>query len=338
MCAAESSAPRSARASVRTVPIGLLTMRISLLCTTSTSSTAAWVSDALHAGGHVVDLRPWVDADARSAAYAGHALADRWSMDRPDVVVALGWQAGLAATIGARPGGLPVTLRLTRAGRAPGSEDDRWEMASARSARRVLVPSTIDVDRLVDRGVRRTSLRVLPEAVDRTLFVDSDAEVPARGRPRIAVACPDQPRAADAVVDRLSRLPAYDIDLLTRASHGEDELAAALRSAHALVVTDDSDAEVALALRAMSCAVPVVAVATGSLTDIVADEVTGLLVRRSADVTEALRSLLAGPLRRQSMGLAGVDRVRARFDTAVVGAALEGLLLETLPRQVAAAS
>jgi hypothetical protein len=38
------------------------------------------------------------------------------------------------------------------------------------------------------------------------------------------------------------------------------------------------------------------------------------------------------------MGLAAVDRVRARFDTAVVGAALERLLVEAVPDQEQAAA
>jgi glycosyltransferase involved in cell wall biosynthesis len=119
---------------------------------------------------------------------------------------------------------------------------------------------------------------------------------------------------------------------------GIEALAADLRSIHALVVTDDGEDAVALALQAMSCGVPVIGVAVGTLSDVVADGVTGVLVPRAAGVTEALRSLLSDPMRRQSMGLAAVDRVKARFDTAVVGSALEGVLLEVVHGHVATAS
>lgn len=314
-------------------------MRVALLCTPSTIPTATWVRLELTARGHQLDDEAATVPDAGAAAATGHELADRWSRERPDVVLALGWEAGLSAHVGARAGtvDIPVLLRLTRAGRDPGSDRDRLELALARGSRRVLVPSVGELDRLVDRGVRRSVLRVLPEAVDRGLFADTGAELPDGGTHRVAVACRDTHQGAGAVPGPPCGR-AYDIVPVSGDNADEAALADRLRSLHALVVTDDSDAEVALALRAMSCAVPVVAVATGTLSDIVADDITGVLVRRTSDVPAALRSLLADPVRRQSMGLAAADRVRARFDTAVVGAALDAVLLEVLPRSVAVAS
>ncbi|MCY7373917.1 MAG: glycosyltransferase [Spirochaetaceae bacterium] len=194
-----------------------------------------------------------------------------------------------------------------------------------------------ELDRLVDSGVRRAVLRVRPEAVDPAQFVDVGAELPAWAAYRVALARPDG-RHEDHTVLGLPGMPAYDVVPVPADGMDETGLADRLRSVHAMVVTDDSDAEVALTLRAMSGAVPVVAVTTGTLADVVADDVTGVLVRRTSDVPLALRSLLSDPLRRQSMGLAAVDRVQARFDTAVVGAALEGALLDVLPRSVAVAS
>lgn len=305
--------------------------------------TATWVSRELVSRGHSVDTPEAIPPDAGAAAAVGHRLTDHWDGDRPDIALALGWEAGLSAHVAARAVDIPVAIRLSRAGREPGSDRDRLELALARGTRRVLVPSAGEVDRLVDRGVRRSALRVLPEAVDRRDFVDVDAELPAGVAHRVAVARPDgrddhhDHPLAGAMAGRRGATT-YEIVPVRGGGPDTAELADQLRSVHAMVLTGDSDAEVALALRAMSCAVPIVALDTGSLADIVADNVTGMLVRRASDIPAALRSLLADPLGRQGMGLAAVDRVRARFDTTVVGATLEAVLLESLPRSVAVAS
>lgn len=315
-------------------------MRVALICSSHASwspSAADWVGRELTARGHVVEETGAAICDAPSAAAAGHDLADRWANQRPDVVLALDWTAGVAAQVGARSHDLPVVLRLARAARAPGTDQDRLETALARSSRRVLVPSAGELDRLVDRGVPRHRLRVLPESVDRTRFPDAGAEVPPAPVHRVAVARPDQGAPAVRLLALLRGLPAYE-PLVLDSSRDDADLAGDLRSVHALVVTDDGEAEVALSLRAMSCGVPIVASGTGTLSDLVADGVTGVLVRDPAEVTEALRALLSDPLRRQSMGLAAADRVRARFDTPVVAAALEDLLLQVLPRRMAQAS
>ncbi|GGP71943.1 glycosyltransferase [Saccharothrix coeruleofusca] len=68
-------------------------------------------------------------------------------------------------------------------------------------------------------------------------------------------------------------------------------------------------------LEAMACGVPVVASAVGGLTDTVVDGVTGLLVppRDPAALARSLRSLLADDARRDAYGVAGADRVQARY-------------------------
>ena len=302
--------------------------------------TATWMGRELISRGHSVDDPTSIAPDAGAAAATGHQLADRWAGERPDVALALGWEAALSAHVGARLVEIPVVIRLSLAGREPGSDRDRLELALARGTRRVLVPSAGELDRLVDRGVRRSVLGVLPDAVDRRQFVDMDAELPAGAGHRVAVARPDGRDDHHLAGTMAGRRGARAYEIVPVRGDGPDaaQLADQLRSVHAMVLTGDSDAEVALALRAMSCAVPIVALATGTLADIVADRVTGVLVRRASDIPAALRSLLADPLGRQGMGLAAVDRVRARFDTAVVGATLEAVLLEALPRHVAVAS
>jgi hypothetical protein len=75
-------------------------MHVSLLSTLSSGSpTTAWVRDALATLGHDVDLTEHPDLAPADAAQTGHQLADSWLARRPHVVLALGWVAGLAATL-----------------------------------------------------------------------------------------------------------------------------------------------------------------------------------------------------------------------------------------------
>jgi hypothetical protein len=314
-------------------------MRIALLHTPTAAPTGGWITDQLTRRGHLVDTPHQVDSFA-GAAEAGHVLADAWAAARPDLVLALGCEAGVAAQVAARDTSVPVVLRLTRAGRLPGSDRDRLETALARGCALVLVPSAGEVDRLVNRGVPRSRLRVLPEAVDRTRFADVDRGRGEEPGPHVVLVGPDAEdhmRARSQVIARLGRLPGCEPVAVPEATD-PDHLLRLLRTADAVLATDDTDPQVSLVLQAMSCGLPVVAVDTGVLSDLVADGVTGLLVPRADAVPEALRSLFGDPMLRESMGLAAVDRVRARFDTAVVGAALERLLVEAVPDQEQAAA
>jgi glycosyltransferase involved in cell wall biosynthesis len=68
-------------------------------------------------------------------------------------------------------------------------------------------------------------------------------------------------------------------------------------------------------LEAMACGRPVVAAAVGGIQDTVVDHVTGLLVppRRPDALAAALRRLLATPTQALAFGIAGRDRVLARY-------------------------
>jgi glycosyltransferase involved in cell wall biosynthesis len=68
-------------------------------------------------------------------------------------------------------------------------------------------------------------------------------------------------------------------------------------------------------LEAMACGVPVVASAVGGLTDTVVNGVTGLHVpaRDPRRLAEVLRTLLADPGPRASLGVAGRKRAVARY-------------------------
>jgi glycosyltransferase involved in cell wall biosynthesis len=109
----------------------------------------------------------------------------------------------------------------------------------------------------------------------------------------------------------------------------EDALSALLRSADLAVAARD-EADIDFVLQAMACGVPVVAAETGALADAVADGVTGVLVppRSPSRLAEALRTLLADSLTRESFGLAATDRARVRFELGVVAGATGRVLDE----------
>ena len=93
------------------------------------------------------------------------------------------------------------------------------------------------------------------------------------------------------------------------------DVPALLRSAEAVVCVPWYEPFGIVPLEAMACGRPVVASAVGGIQDTVVDQVTGLLVppRRPDAVAAALRTLLATPTRALAFGIAGRDRVLARY-------------------------
>lgn len=306
-------------------------MHIALLHTSGTSRFADWAEDALARRGH--DVRRAPSVDAAEAAIVGRDLGTALQDRHPDAYLAAGWEAGVAAHLAARTAPGPVALRLTRPVRRPGSNEDRIEGALLRSSTRVLVVSAGERDRLVNRGVPRDTLRVLPDAVDTQLFTDR-GPVALRatddGRHRVGVAAPPDGASRQVLLAGIDSMPACHAVPVPPPEEWTDTTPALVRSLDLLVVVDDTDAEVATALAAMASGVPVVASDAGVLADVVADGVTGLLVGRGG-TAPAIRALLADPLGREGMGLAAIDRVRARFGQDVVAGALAHQLAAMVP-------
>lgn len=121
----------------------------------------------------------------RAAPELGGRLADAWARDRPDVVHAHGWHAGLASlaavhllpshstppavvqtfhglAVGRRAGG-PLDRRST-SGSGPARE--RLEAAIARGADRVVALSGEEVGHLVALGASRAAVEVVPTGVE----------------------------------------------------------------------------------------------------------------------------------------------------------------------------
>jgi len=95
-----------------------------------------------------------------------------------------------------------------------------------------------------------------------------------------------------------------------------------------VVATDDSAADVSTLLEGMAAGRAAVVLDRGILGDLVADQVTGLVVRTEGDLPAAVRALAADGMRREAMGMAAADRVEACFATAVVVEALGRLVDE----------
>jgi D-inositol-3-phosphate glycosyltransferase len=334
-------------------------MRIVLLHSPTSRHVAELTATSLVARGHDVSPVVPVEAAAQAATAArrvvAHSedLAHAGDTGRPDVVLAAGWEAGVAAHLAARDLEVPVALRLARPGRCPGTDQDRMETALVRSSDLVLVPSVGELDRLVGRGVPRGRLRVLPEAVDTTRFSDdgpgSDGQSrargsadgtpdppdtsagPTRGGPhRVGVATPSDGSVRTGLLTGLRSMPSCDAVALPAPDEWDETTPRLLRSLDLLVVADDTEAEVTTTLSAMACGVPVVAADVGVLADAVADDVTGLLVGPGG-MAPAIRSLLPDRVRHESFGLSAVDRVRARFAADVVAATLEQHLRSLVP-------
>jgi glycosyltransferase involved in cell wall biosynthesis len=299
-------------------------------------------------------------------------LTARFAEQRPDVVHAHGWASGLAAASSAQD--LPLVQSYGRLSSHSRAGDRatlaRLERALGRTAQASVVGCLQDKDELVRLGVPRTRIRVVPQGVDTEEFSERGPAYPTGRRKRLVMVHGPAPETgAGAVVQALSRIPGaelvvaggppqdeleFDTDAnrlrMLAKEHGvEDRLILLgqvahkqmpklLRSADLVLALPEYDPYGIVALEAMSCGVPVAAVASGSYADTVIDNVTGILLKPcgSGQLAARLRTLFADPVHLEALGIAAADRTRSRNSWSRIAAETAALYESVADQSVAA--
>jgi D-inositol-3-phosphate glycosyltransferase len=215
---------------------------------------------------------------------------------------------------------------------------------------RVVATCSDEVFELVRQGVPRRRITVVPSGVDTSALrpdIPALAEPPRTARHRLVVLGRLVPRkGTDDAIRAVAALPDTELlvaggpspaglaadpdarrlrELADQLGVGErvhllggvdrDTVPTLLTSADAVVCVPWYEPFGIVPLEAMACGVPVVASAVGGLTDTVVNGVTGLHVpaRDPRRLAEVLRTLLADPGPRASLGVAGRKRAVARY-------------------------
>ena len=156
-------------------------------------------------------------------------LADAWARERPDVVHAHGWQAGMAtlAAVQLLPdrSTRPVvvqtfhgpTLGRSADGRAPGRSPStaslsrrRLEAAIARGVDRLVALSADEVDRLLTLGATRLAVEVVPTGVDPATYPPARALADSGARLLVVSGLAVEERT-DTAVRALRAVPAAEL-------------------------------------------------------------------------------------------------------------------------------
>ncbi|WP_158839316.1 glycosyltransferase [Saccharothrix deserti] len=291
---------------------------------------------------HPDELLPHLDEFTRF-------LRQQWRTEPPAVVHAHYWTSGVASVLAANGLDVPVVQTFHSLGvveQQTGAEAVPEARVSTerlirREARRLVAWCTDEMAQLVRLGVARTRIAVVPPGVDVERFKPDG--------PRLNRQLPHQvvaPAAgAEDVITALRSV--WDTELVVVGGRPGDvrrlreharaqevggrvrlvgrvprvAMPALLRSAD-VVVCAASDESGVTPLEAMACGVPVVAATVGGAVDTVVDGVTGLLVppNDARALGRALRPLLADDARREAYGIAGADRVQARYSTVRIAA------------------
>lgn len=284
-------------------------------------------------------------------------LVDQWSGSdwEPDVAHAHFWLSGMAAVTAGRQTGVPVVqtyhalgvVKRRHQGAADTSPPDRigYERALGQAVDRVIAQCRDEVDELVQLGVPRARICLIPSGVDNQRFCPAGPMAPREtGRSRVLTVgrlvarkgfadvitalrlVPGAeclviggPPADGLAVDRLAgRL----LEIATAAGVADrvqligavppTEMPKWYRSADVLATAPWYEPFGLVPLEAMACGVPVVASAVGGITDTVVDGITGELVppRDPRALGAAIRRLLTDEQRRFSYATAAADRAR----------------------------
>jgi glycosyltransferase involved in cell wall biosynthesis len=266
-----------------------------------------------------------------------------------------------------------VKRRYQRAKDTSPPERLRLEKAIGHSVDHVIATSNDEVAELIRMGVPRLAISVVPCGVDVELFTPAGPAAP-RGSARhrlVSLGRLVERKGVDDIIRALRVVPSAELVVAggpdasmldadpevvrLRGLAGEcgvgdrvafigrvarEEVPALLRSADLVVCVPWYEPFGIVPLEAMACGVPVVASAVGGLTDTIIERTTGALVppRRPDLLAHRLRELLGDPVRREAYGVAGVDRVRARFTWERIAAETEAVYADVLAKTWPAAS
>lgn len=223
----------------------------------------------------------------------------------------------------------------------------RLEAAVARGAAWVAATCTEEQLELMRLGRSRARISVVPCGVDEKRFTPDGPMTAKKAKHRIvAVGKPLPHKGFDDLIRAMPHIPSAELVIVggidaseldadpearrLRALAAElgvarrvrlpgpvaqQDMPALLRSADIVACTPWYEASGVVALEGMACGVPVVASAVGGMLDTVVHDVTGKLIppRSPRDIADAIKPLLRDAFLRQSLGLAGRDRVCARY-------------------------
>jgi D-inositol-3-phosphate glycosyltransferase len=302
-------------------------------------------------------------------------LERAWRAEPPDVVHAHFWMSGLAATAALADRDIPfvqtfhalgsVKRRHQRDADTSPAGRVAAERALARRADRVLATCDDELFELIRMGAPRRRVSIVPCGVDAVVFSPDGPVADRSERPRlVSIGRLVRRKGVDEVVAALARVPEAELVVAGGAGGADPDLArlqdlaarcqvadrvrflgpvarrqvpALLRSADAVVCAPWYEPFGIVALEAMACGRAVVATAVGGMQDTVVHGVTGLHVppRRPDVLGDALRRLVGSPTWPFAFGVAGRDRVLARYTWDRVAAATERVYREVLSEQAA---
>jgi glycosyltransferase involved in cell wall biosynthesis len=227
------------------------------------------------------------------------------------------------------------------------AEQARLQAAVGRSANAVLARAEAEVSELASLGIPQASVKVVPAGVDTDQFRAPGPAVRRDSRPRLITVAPLAERSElAAVLQALTRVPEAElviaggpardqlgrdrgyraVNRMARQLGVQDRLVftgrlsraaapALLRSADLLVSMTAAAPFGVVALDAMACGLPVVAVAAGLHLDVIIDKITGCLVpaQDSRLLAARIGHLLASPMLREGYGIAAASRARDRY-------------------------
>lgn len=292
-------------------------------------------------------------------------LDRKWDDHVPDIVHLHSWLSGLAVHDSEAPlvqsfHGLKL---VEDAGGAGNRKVKDLERMTALAADHVVAASSSELSGLVRNGVPRARTSLVSWGVDVELFNPVGPTAPRGDEPRVLALGEVSPRSGfRTAIEAVAAVPDVELviagpvpspvvrndpEVIRLVQHAREHgvadrvrftgrvnhanLAALLRSADVAVRVPWHEPAGVSALQAMACGVPLLASKADALTDIVIDDLTGILVP-PGDATalgQALRDLLADPTRRDIYATTSVDRAQTRYSRDRVTAELVAAYLKT---------